>query len=68
VMLARARELGVDVRLGCRAVSVDFAGAEVELASGERVKGDVVLCAEGLWSAIRGQFLGRESKAKETGD
>jgi salicylate hydroxylase len=68
VMLARARELGVDVRLGCRAVSVDFAGAEVELASGERVKGDVVLCAEGLWSAIRGQFLGRESRAKETGD
>ena len=40
----------------------------MEIEGGEKVKGDVVLCADGLWSATRGQFLGRDSKAILTGD
>ena len=32
------------------------------------MKGDVVLCTDGLWSAIRSQFLGRPSPAILTGD
>jgi len=40
----------------------------VEIENGGMVKGDVVVCADGLWSSTRGQFLGRESKALLTGD
>ena len=32
------------------------------------MKGDVVLCTDGLWSAIRSQFLGKPSPAILTGD
>ena len=67
-MAERCRELGVVFRLSSKVVSVDFAKAEVVIEGGETVKGDVVLCADGLWSATRGQFLGRESKAILTGD
>ena len=67
-MVARCEELGVPVKLGCKVISVEFENAEVEIAGGQRVKGDVVLCTDGLWSAIRGQFLGRPSPAILTGD
>jgi salicylate hydroxylase len=67
-MAERCGELGIAIRLSCKVVSVDFENAEVTVESGEKVKGDVVLCADGLWSATRGMFLGRESKAILTGD
>ena len=56
------------IRLGARAIGVDFASAIVKLADGTEVKGDTVLLADGLWSAIRPQFLGRPSPAVLTGD
>ncbi|KAL2131684.1 hypothetical protein VTI74DRAFT_4751 [Chaetomium olivicolor] len=67
-MVARCRELGVDIRLDSRAARVDFDQAVVELRDGRLVRGDAVLLADGLWSEIRGQFMGRESRAVETGD
>lgn len=67
-LAARAKELGVHFRLSAKVTSVDFANASVQLESGEKVEGDVILCCDGLWSATRSQFLGRESKAKLTGD
>ncbi|KAK0639025.1 hypothetical protein B0T16DRAFT_462738 [Cercophora newfieldiana] len=67
-LVARCVALGVTIRLGARAVAVDFPSATVKLASGELVEGDVVLLADGLWSAIRPLFLGRESPAVLTGD
>ncbi|KAK0728053.1 hypothetical protein B0T26DRAFT_767025 [Lasiosphaeria miniovina] len=70
-LVGKCRALGVDIRLGARAESVDFAAATVRLA-GDRpqqvVAGDVVVLADGLWSAIRPQFLGRPSPAILTGD
>jgi salicylate hydroxylase len=68
-MVARCEALGVDICLGSRVVSVDFAEARVRLARGGLVlRGDVVLLADGLWSAIRPAFLGRPSPAVPTGD
>lgn len=67
-MAARCSELGVVLRLNSKAVHVDFVDAEVEIEGGEWVKGDVILCTDGLWSATRSQFLGRPSRAVLTGD
>ncbi len=67
-MVARCEELGIEIKLGCRAVDVDFEGAEVKVLGGGTVRGDVVLLTDGLWSAVRGKFLGRESNAVLTGD
>jgi salicylate hydroxylase len=67
-MSARCQELGVTVRLSSKVISVDFEAAEVKIEGGEKLKGDVVLCADGLWSATRSQFLGKPSPAILTGD
>ena len=68
VLVARAKELGVEILLDRRAIDVDFAAPAVVLQSGERVSADVVVCGDGLWSPIRSKFLGRPSPAVETGD
>jgi salicylate hydroxylase len=67
-MVARCTSLGVRIRLGSRAVRVDFDAAVVHLHDGTIVEGDVVLLADGLWSAIRSDFVGRPSPAIRTGD
>ncbi|RDL32004.1 uncharacterized protein BP5553_09406 [Venustampulla echinocandica] len=67
-MVCRCEELGVILRLSSKVVSVDFANAEVTIESGENIQGDVVLCTDGLWSAARSQFLGKQSPPIPTGD
>ena len=67
-MAERCKELGVTFRLASKVISVDLSEAEVTIESGEKVKGDVVVCADGLWSTTRSQFLRRESRAILTGD
>ncbi|KAL2196364.1 hypothetical protein P885DRAFT_69429 [Corynascus similis CBS 632.67] len=67
-MVARCAELGVEIRLASPAARVDFDEARVHLFNDSVVQGDVVLLADGLWSSIRGQFLGRPSPALPTGD
>jgi len=68
-MVSKCEALGVEIRLNARAVDVDFDAATVRLQDGgELVQGDVVLLADGLWSAIRPAFLGRPSPAVLTGD
>lgn len=67
-MAAKCAELGVVLRLNSKVVHVDFVDAEVEIEGGEWVRGDVVLCTDGLWSATRSQFLGKPSPAILTGD
>ncbi|KAK4142172.1 uncharacterized protein C8A04DRAFT_13502 [Dichotomopilus funicola] len=71
----RCNELGVRVKLGRRALKVDFERAVVLLAGGEDegddgavVQGDVVVLTDGLWSGIRGQFLKRPSPVLPTRD
>lgn len=67
-MASRCQELGVVLKLNSKVSSVDFSDAEVYLENGDIIKGDVVLCADGLWSSTRAQFLGRPSPAVLTGD
>lgn len=56
------------IRLGARAVSLvqDCEGVEVELESGERVRGDVLIGADGVHSRIRRALFG-PSDAQFTG-
>lgn len=67
-MAARCQELGITIRLSAKVVEVDFEMVEVKLQDGEVLDGDVVLCADGLWSSTRAQFLGKPSPAILTGD
>ncbi|TDZ37504.1 O-methyltransferase tpcA [Colletotrichum spinosum] len=61
-------QLGVDLRLGSRAESVDFDNGSVTIEDGSIVGGDVVLLADGLWSTIRSQFAGKDHTPIATGD
>lgn len=73
-LVRRAKEVGVEIRLGGRVLDVDFEGdgegkgegkgVAVLLESGERVSGDLIVAADGLWSATRSLFLGKESQTQ----
>lgn len=67
-MAERCNELGITIRLSAKVMSVDFALTTVTLESGKKISGDVLLCADGLWSLTRSQFLGKSSPALLTGD
>ncbi|KAL2075156.1 hypothetical protein VTL71DRAFT_98 [Oculimacula yallundae] len=67
-MASRCAELGVVIRLGARVIDVDFSMVEVKLSDGEIIDGDVIICADGLWSSTRARFLGKPSPPILTGD
>ncbi|KAF4805971.1 FAD-dependent monooxygenase OpS4 [Colletotrichum siamense] len=73
-LVDRCEALGVEIRLDSRAVSVDFDRAEVTIEDDSKsgpgiiVSGDVIVCADGMWSTTRAQFLGRPSPPALTGD
>ncbi|KAF2450298.1 FAD binding domain-containing protein [Karstenula rhodostoma CBS 690.94] len=82
-LVARARELGVEVVLGARVVGLDFdiipedAGSEgadgrrqaqVNAEDGRIWEVDLVVAADGLWSACRSVLLGRRDAPLPTGD
>ena len=69
-LVARCEEIGVQIHYHSRVIFVDFDNAEVEIEStdGKKVKGDAVICADGIWSATRSQFLANSRPAKPTGD
>ncbi|CCF40420.1 FAD dependent oxidoreductase [Colletotrichum higginsianum] len=82
-LVDRCTALGVELRLSSRVRSVDFARATVTLdhedrdvataiasasRPGSTIAGDVVVCADGMWSATRAQFLNRPSPLALTGD
>lgn len=63
----RAQELGVTLRLATKVVDVKFGVPAVTLADGECVAGDLLVAADGLWSATRSQFLGQNTPPQPTG-
>ncbi|MCJ1310546.1 hypothetical protein MMC25_004210 [Agyrium rufum] len=69
-MVDRAKELGVEIRLDSCVVDLTLttASPSVTLKNGETIEGDLILCADGLWSPTRSKYLGRPSPAIETGD
>ncbi|KAJ0414705.1 hypothetical protein BJY00DRAFT_305396 [Aspergillus carlsbadensis] len=68
VLLDEATRLGAEVRLNAEVADIDFEGLEVLLASGERVAGDVIIGADGLYSRIRDLVLETPLYPEETGD
>lgn len=68
----RARELGVEVRLGSRVEDIDFDAAKVTLKDGEVLQADLLVGADGLWSRCRQKFLAAQGKTEDaplpTGD
>lgn len=59
---------GSKLRLGAEADRIDFERTEVELRSGEVVRADIIIGADGLWSTVRDRMLGSPSPPIETGD
>ncbi len=57
-LAAAARAAGCEVVEGVRAVAVSAERGEVTLASGETVRGDVVVAADGVESALRRSLFG----------
>ncbi|GME65520.1 Monooxygenase FAD-binding protein [Neofusicoccum parvum] len=69
-LVARARELGVVLRLGQRVESLDLNSvrARISTSSGQEYTCDLVVGADGLWSKCRECFLGRKDQPLPTGD
>lgn len=70
-MYRRAKELGVKFVMNQRVASVETTHdtATVRAKSGHSFTGDLVVAADGLWSATRESFLGADAEPpKPTGD
>lgn len=68
----RARELGVEIRLGARVEDIDFDKATVKLANDEVLQADLLVGADGLWSKCRQRLLAQKGLQEDaplpTGD
>ncbi|KAF7188087.1 FAD-dependent monooxygenase OpS4 [Pseudocercospora fuligena] len=68
----RAKELGVEVRLGSRVENIDFDKTTITLTTGETLKADLIVGADGLWSKCRQKFLAAQGRKEDaplpTGD
>lgn len=67
-MFERAKELGVDFKLGERVESIDFDKPEITCESGMTGQADLIIAADGLWSKCRSCFLGANDQPLPTGD
>ncbi|EXJ55608.1 hypothetical protein A1O7_08536 [Cladophialophora yegresii CBS 114405] len=69
VMLDEAVRLGAQLRLNAKVVDITSSGTpQVVLEGGEVVPADVIVGADGLWSATRDIVLGQPSPPVPTGD
>ncbi|KIW98290.1 uncharacterized protein Z519_01874 [Cladophialophora bantiana CBS 173.52] len=70
VLLDEAVRLGAKLRLNAEAVDIkaSMENPHVVLQTGEIVHADVIIGADGLWSAIRDIVLGHSSPPEPTGD
>ncbi|KAF8214229.1 salicylate hydroxylase [Mycena galopus ATCC 62051] len=58
----------ITLRMGTHVVAYDFDAPAVTTASGERLAADLVICADGIKSAVRGAINGRPLDPVDTGD
>lgn len=63
----RAKDVGVELILAAKVTDVDFNAPAVTLINGQRITGDLVVGADGLWSSTRSLFLGRHTPPQPTG-
>lgn len=67
-LYARAKELGVQFRLGHKVETIDFNIPELTTQSRLTARGDLVVAADGLWSGCRSCFTGTKEQPRPTGD
>lgn len=75
-LLSRAKELGVQFRLGEQVESIDFARTEVTTKAGngsgngkgKKAAGDLIVAADGVWSKCQACYLGQSRPPLPTGD
>jgi salicylate hydroxylase len=69
-LYTRAKELGVESMLGSRVKSADTTSLtpSITLESGDSLTADLIVAADGLWSACRTSFTGLSSPPVPTGD
>lgn len=68
ILVAKAQELGVEIRLASVVRSIDFEKASIKLINGEVFTGDVVLGADGERSICRDAILEHPDIPFTTGD
>ncbi|KAH7024873.1 uncharacterized protein B0I36DRAFT_416676 [Microdochium trichocladiopsis] len=52
-LVERAKELGVQIRLGQRVDDIDLSATQIACASGHMARADLIVAADGLWSKCR---------------
>ncbi|KAH7160423.1 hypothetical protein B0J13DRAFT_494036 [Dactylonectria estremocensis] len=67
-MFDQAKSLGVRFQFGTLVANVDPAIPQLTTDKGEKITGDLVIAADGLWSKTRSTVLGRPSPPITTGD
>ena len=67
MLLETAINLGAQVRMGVEAVSIGDDGRTVTLRSGEQIRVDVVVGADGMQGISRETILGEQDVGKPTG-
>lgn len=72
-MVRRAKELGVQLVLDAKVTEMDFGNApgdraRAKLYTGKSYEADLIVGADGLWSACRSMMLGRNDPPLPTGD
>ncbi|SPN96505.1 related to 2-polyprenyl-6-methoxyphenol hydroxylase and related FAD-dependent oxidoreductases [Cephalotrichum gorgonifer] len=67
-MYERAKGLGVRFQFGTLVTDVDPTIPELTTDKGEKITGDLIIAADGLWSKTRSAVLGRPSPPIATGD
>lgn len=58
----------IQMRFGAKVVEYDFDTPAVMLESGERINGDLILCADGIKSAVRDLINAKPCPPMDTGD
>ncbi|KAM6529338.1 hypothetical protein FALCPG4_007477 [Fusarium falciforme] len=67
-MFERAKSLGVRFQFGTLVKDVDLSIPQLITDKGDKLTGDLVIAADGLWSNTRSKVLGRPSRPIPTGD
>lgn len=58
----------ITIRFGCKVVDYDFDGCTVQLQDGDTVDGNLIVCCDGIKSAIRDLINGEPCAPIDTGD
>lgn len=52
-LVQRARDLGIEIKLGCKVVYYDLSMSRIQLEAGECFEADLVVAADGWFARIR---------------